>query len=167
MSKSTILLIQDPVGSEQLFPRVSNPWLRMRSRLFAYSLDRLLASGVRPESNPLSAARAEKLVSPQTRSALASNWQALLERASKPLQRNPRVPLCRDRIAAAEDDIHEMISVLSASRPSSARGVAMVSRLLSDGAGPLYNRHANADLRSELLRAIAELHSADSMVEFA
>ena len=43
----------------------------------------------------------------------------------------------------------------------------MVSRLLSDGEGPLYNRHANTDLRTQLLDAIAELDSAHAMVDFA
>jgi hypothetical protein len=167
MSKSTILLVNDPVSSERLLPQANKPWLRLLSCVFAYSLDRRLASGLLPESKALLAARAEKLVSPQSRLELAQNWQAMLERASKPLERNPRVPLCRDRIVAAESDIREMISVLSASRPSSARGVAMVSRLLSDGEGPLYNRHAKTDLHIELLEAIAELDSAESMIEFA
>ncbi len=58
-----------------------------------------------------------------------------------------------------------MLRVLTAPRPSSTRGVALVSLLLADGAGPLYSSHCTTDLRSSLAEATAELDSSSSMVD--
>jgi len=71
--------------------------------------------------------------------------------------RNPRAPLNRDCIIACEPEIREMIVALLAPLESPARGTAMVSRLLSDGSGPLYNRHHPADLGIAVAEAVAGL----------
>jgi hypothetical protein len=166
MEKSVLLLVESSQGAERLLPQKTNPWLRLVARLLGSSLDRRLATGSPAESTPLLAVRADMLASPTTRWALARNWQDLLERAfSSHAGRVPRVPICRDRIIDAEPHIQAMLSVLTAPRPSSARGVAMVSLLLTDGAGPLYNSHCTTDLCSSLAEATAELESSSSMVE--
>ncbi len=147
MGTSVMLLVKDPLGSERLVSQANNHRLRLLARVFGPSMDRQLAAGVPPESRRLLAARAEKLVAPVFRASLARNWHDLLERAHTPqVGRIPRIAPCRDRILAAEADIRSMLDVLAAPRPSSARGVAMVSLLLSDGAGPLYNRVSTTGL---------------------
>jgi hypothetical protein len=50
-----------------------------------------------------------------------------------------------------------MIEALLAPAPVSVRGPAMVSWLLSDGAGPLYDRRRSADVADALREAIAQL----------
>jgi hypothetical protein len=166
MENSVLLLVERSRDAERLLPRKANPWLRFVARLIGSSLDRRLASGSPAESTPLLAARADLLASPATRLALARNWQDLLERAfGSQARRDPRVPICRDRIIDAEAHIQAMLKVLTAPRPSSARGVAMVSQLLTDGAGPLYNSHSTTDLCSSLAEATAELDSSSSMVD--
>lgn len=126
--------------------------------LFGPVLDRRLVAGAPPESGRLVAARAERLVSLRARRKLAREWEGVLERAhTTPQARSSRAPLCRDRVIAAVDDARAMLSALSSPLPVPARGVAMASRLLSDGTGPLYNRHCPVSLSAALRSVTAQL----------
>lgn len=78
--------------------------------------------------------------------------------------RSPRAPLNRGCIIAREPEIHEMINALLTPLPTPARGAAMVSWLLSDGTGPLFNRGRSADLGTALTEAIAQLDPSASLV---
>ena len=158
------ILITHSGDPERLILRANPPWLRLLARMFAFSLDRRLASGAQPESGRLLASRAIHLVSTPCRAALAQNWNHLVERASKPpVACSARVRLCRDRILSADDDIRAMTGALSTPYPAPARGVAIASWLLVDANGPLYHRHSTTDLRSALRMAIAELDPAASL----
>jgi len=133
-------------------------WDRVRDRLLGASLDRQLAAGRSPESNRRLATRAQTLVSPAARQRLAQHWEHLLEAIRQPPVRcRHRVPLCSERIAEAEADVRAMIAALTAHLPTPARGVAMASLLLSDGAGPLSNRHRGTDLRAALREVTEQL----------
>ena len=90
----------------------------------AASLRRLLAASVAPGSRPLSLTPA--------RSAGAAIY--------------PYVPLRRDRIAGAAEELAGLAECLTARRPVAARGVALVSQLLADGGGPLYRVSSRDDL---------------------
>jgi len=163
-ARSTMLLIRDPINPEQLVPRPNQTWLRLLARMFAPSLDRQLASGCAPESNRLLATRAQRLVSSSMRRALAHNWLDLMNVVRRPpVVRSPHTPICRDRIIAAEDDIRAMLEALSTALPTPARGVAMASWLLRDGAGPLYNRHCAVDLGTEVREATVQLDPSVSL----
>ena len=70
------------------------------------------------------------------------------------------MPLCRDRIAAAEPGIRELIACLRAPLPVPAQGVAAASLLLTDATGPLYHRRSQAALDDLLGDAIAQLDRA-------
>jgi hypothetical protein len=154
----TTLLLIDPHDPQQLTARFNRRWARLFARLLASSLDRQLAQGRSPESNRLLAARAQVLVSPTMRRALAQNWANLLVQARiPPVVRDPRVPLNRDYIIAREPDIQQMLNALLAPLPAQARGAAMASWLLSDGTGPLYDRRRSADLGIALRESIAQL----------
>jgi hypothetical protein len=59
-------------------------------------------------------------------------------------------------IAAAEDLIDRITLRLHSPRPVSARGMARLRRLLSDGGGPLY-KYGKGDLGGRLGAALAEL----------
>jgi hypothetical protein len=65
--------------------------------------------------------------------------------------------LNRHSIVAADPEIHEMIGALLAAAPIAVRGPAMVSWLLSDGAGPLYDRRRSTGLADALREATAQL----------
>jgi hypothetical protein len=161
---ATLLLI-DPSEPQQLTALFNRRWARLLARLLASSLDRQLAQGRSPESNRLLATRAQVLVSPAERYALAQSCANLLVQARRPsVMRNPRAPLNRECIIACEPEIREMIDALLAPLATPARGAAMVSRLLSDGSGPLYNRHHRADLAIAVAEAVAGLDPSVSLV---
>jgi hypothetical protein len=168
-------LTRSPRPSTLVFADVRDPEhlvaapCRARDRfgacLSGTSLDRRLAAGWPPESDRLLATRAQQLASPPRRRALATHWEHLLEvsrRQSTSYLR--RVPLCRDRISAAEEAVREMVTALVAPLPVAARGVAMASSLLSDGAGPLYNRQCQVDLVDAIRGATAELDASRSLL---
>jgi hypothetical protein len=157
-TKATTLLLIDPDGNQQFTARRNRWWRRLMARLLAPYLDHQLAQGRSPEERGLLGARAQVLVSPVMRTALAENCSDILERARKPLVvRRHAVPLNRECIVASEREIHEMIEALVASVPIPVRGSAMVSWLLSDGAGPLYDRRRSADLTGALREARTQL----------
>jgi hypothetical protein len=153
------LVVTDRGRPERFVACRSRPWDRVLARVFACSLDRRLAAGRAPESSRLLASRAQQLVSSATRRELARDWEHLLEVTRRPpARRTPRVPLCRDRISAAEADVRDMLTSLLTPLPMCARGVATASRLLSDAAGPLCSRHCtDDDLRAALREATAQL----------
>ena len=104
------------------------------------------------------------LVSPVTRLELAQSWKNLLVQSrTPPAMRNPRVPLNREGIIARESDISEMLNALAAPFPIAARGAAMVSCLLRDGAGPLYDRRRSAELIVALSEALGQLDPSASL----
>ncbi len=158
------MLINDPLNPHRLASQTNGVWLRLTARLFASRLDRQLAAGLPPESNGLLAARAQALVSAVVRADLALSWESVLARVARPpAMRDPRLPVCRDRVAAAEDDVRTMLIALVAPLPVSARGVAMASWLLCDGSGPLFNRRSSADLAAAIRGVVAQLDPAMSL----
>lgn len=134
----------------------------MISQLLAPSLDSKLAEGRSPESSLLLAAHAQVIVSPVKRWALAHCWVDLLQHARTPSEalNNRRVPINRDSILSNEPEIRALLDLLVAPTPGHVRGIAMLNRMLSDGAGPIYNRQCPEALRGALLQATALLGSS-------
>ena len=154
----TVLVLADP-----LILRPCRLADRLLARAFGASLDRELAGGRSPEASRLLAARAQDIVSPRRRQALAGNWGHLLGAAHRTRgRRNPAVPVRGDRITAAEPAIRELIRLLATPAPIPARGVAMAIVLLTDGTGPVYRRQAGgtAVLAAAVEAALAQLDPA-------
>jgi hypothetical protein len=153
-----MLLVRDPGDRHRLVPRPTRSRDRFLAHLLAVSLDRRLANGQPAESTRLLATRAQMLVTPEDRRALAANWEHLVDvTQTQPTRLLKRIPVCRDRVAAAEPLVREMIVALVAARPVPARGVAAARLLLSDGTGPLYNRRSPSDLVSAVREATFRL----------
>jgi hypothetical protein len=147
------------------------PWHRLLARCLAPSLDRQLADGVRPEANAVLAARAMVLTSVRYRRGLAGSLRRMLAASVSPqtrprvmaasrsagAARQPYVPLRRDRIAGSASELDGLARSLAARRPVPAQGVAMVSQLLADGAGPLYRAGARDNLGTMIERAAQAL----------
>lgn len=127
------------------------------ARVLGASLDNKLAAGHGPETSHLLAARAQLIVSKARRRKLAENWLALLvESHESSGRRDGGVPLLRDGIVSARNQILALADALLAPLPTS-RGVAMANSLLSDGAGPIFHWACSADLGSTLREVIARL----------
>ncbi len=136
----------------------NRPWERLLARLRAPSLDRQLAAGCPAGTSPVLAIRARQITSPAGRRELARWWDHVLDQARRPpAPRTPRAPLRRDRIAAAERDVREMLTLLAGPLPVTARGAAMASSLLTDGTGPLHNRHAPLGLAAAVREATRQM----------
>jgi len=160
------LLLIDPRHPHGLIARANTRWVGTVVRLLGSTLDAQLAQGRPPESNRFLAARAQILVSPSGRRALAQHWAHLLERAGgpPPPPRSPRVSLNRLAIARCEGKIREMLALLARPLPISARGAAAASMLLSDGTGPLYRHHGPSDLGRSLTEVMARLDPSSSLL---
>jgi hypothetical protein len=131
---------------------------RLLARVLAPSLDRQLASGRPAGSSRALANRAEHLTSPEGRRELVQRWAAVLDRAGRPpALLTSRAPLSRGALAAAEQDVREMLAVLAGDLPIDARGAATASWLLSDGTGPLYNLRSPVNLGAVVREATQQL----------
>jgi len=102
-------------------------------------LDRALASGTDPRTTTALELRAGKLTSAPTRRELERTIRRLLEQGgTTPRMRVDPLP---DRVRGAAGELSLLASRLAQPGPVSARGVAAAMLLLTDGSGPLYNRH--------------------------
>jgi len=127
---------------------------RIAVRVHAPSLDRDLAEGMSPDTTETLALRAQMLVRPSVRYGLARSLQSVLALAMEPFARPcVRVPLCRDRVRDASEDLQLLIDRLRTVAPVPAQGVARTIVLLSDGCGPLYHRGNDEDLCTRVRQA--------------
>ena len=147
----------------RLTVRGLRPWHRMLARGLAARLDRQLANGARPEASAILAARAMFLTSVGFRRALAASLRRVLAASASPdgpsrppatgVACRPYVPLRRDRIAGSAAGLAGLAGFLTEQGRVPAQGVAMVSQLLTDGAGPLYRAGSRDDLDAIIERA--------------
>jgi len=149
-----LLLLLDE--DHRLIAREARSWERVLARLRAEQLDGDLAAGVAPESTALLAIRAQILVRPRVRRGLVRSLrQVLLEATGPDTHRyGPRIPVRRERVADARPAFESLIRHLLAPGPVSARLVARVKELLTDGYGPLYCAESLEDLRGRAEDAI-------------
>ena len=164
-----VLIDDDRAG---LALRRLRPWHRVLASCQAGRLDRELAEGASPEASTVLAARAMRLTSPGYRRDLAASLRRIMlatgERTLvRPAQvaaskspgtaHPPRVPLRRARISQSARTLTELAARLAAPGPVPVRGVAMVTRLLSEGTGPLYHEASRDDLSLIAERAVQAL----------
>lgn len=129
---------------------------RLAARLRASRLDRLIAVGVPAPAGSAQAAHEARLVSTAEREAIARSLRTAIADVRGGLLLSTRVPLHVPNIAAAEDMIDTVTLRLHSPRPVSARGMARLRQILSDGTGPMY-RYGRGDLRGRLGAALAAL----------
>ena len=147
--------IQDAIRRDDT-PRAS-VGTRLVARLRAGKFDRMLAVGVPAPAGSALAVHAARLTSADEREAIAGALRRSVEDARNLDARlSSRVPLNVPNIAAAEDRIDEVTLRLHSPRPVTARGVARLRVLLSDGTGPMY-RYGRGDLEGRLGAALAAL----------
>jgi hypothetical protein len=158
------VLLRDDQGSLML--RRLWPWQRMLARCAAGRLDRELAAGASPETSASLAARAIQLTSMKARRDLARSVRRILAAATEPaivmpspaaVIRPPRLLLPRARIRRSAVPLATLAGYLVAPGPVPVQGVAMVSLLLADGAGPLYRQASSDDLGDILEKATRAL----------
>ena len=130
---------------------------RMIAALFATRFDKQLVTGVAPEPGSVLAAHVSRLASACERRSLAEALHhSVCEARSRPPRMSATIPVDRSAVAAAEGLIDQVVQRLTGPRPVSARGVARLRLLLSDGAGPMY-WPGRGDLSAELRAVLAQL----------
>jgi hypothetical protein len=142
-------------------------WDRLLAQGMAWSLDQKLAAGEPADSDARTAVRARVLVEPRRRETLARHWEHLMDAAARPGRtdpRDPRPPLCRERIRKAEPELTRMVALLRSAQPVPARGVALARLLLTDGAGPTHNRRNRSDLAVAARDVIRYLDPSTALV---
>ena len=126
-------------------------------RLRAARFDRALAVGVPAPAGSALAAHAARLTSVAERRTIARVLRrAVRDAKDTRATQSGRVPMHRANIASAEALIDEVTLRLHAPHPVSARGMAQLRQLLSDGTGPLY-RYGSGDLAGRLGAVLAAL----------
>jgi hypothetical protein len=143
---------------EQLYARTATAWERLVARLETDRLDRQLARGASPERSVTLALRAQRLARSSTRDALAGSLRRLMSLATSPTARvGGPLPISRQHILEAREDLDFLAETLVAPIPVAAQGVAQVKVLLQDASGPLYRDSARTDLRSVVREAVRAL----------
>lgn len=130
-------------------------WLRRGS------LDRSLAAGADPAASPELARRARQLTSRRTRAGLAASIRNLLDAA----ERRPRgftsaVPIQRHDILRERQLMLQLAADLESQDELKPRGIALVERLLIDGASPVYVDGPEGALHGALVHVHAALYLA-------
>jgi hypothetical protein len=150
-----------PDDPRPLFERLAEldrPSLRLRARvrLRRRTLDLQLADGVSPLDDAALALRARQLVCREAREQFAARLEGLVRHAERPpLPRSVAVPLPRRQILEARLGLLALATCLRAERPLYARGMALLSSLLTDGTGPAYRARTDRSL-PDALRTAAE-----------
>jgi hypothetical protein len=130
---------------------------RVTARLRAHQLDRQLAVGVPAPAGSALAVHQARLTSVAEREAIARALRlAVRDARAGGTPRSSRISVHPSNIAAAEDLIDAIALRLHSPRPVSARGMARLRVVMSDGRGPLY-RYGRGDLSGRLGAALAEL----------
>jgi hypothetical protein len=141
-------------------PRRSGLLTRLKAATGRHALDRRLARGAEPEASPELACRARVLGGWRVRHSFADALERVVREAEHPDDRfTAAIPVARDEVLAARDDLLRAARALRAEPRSNARGIAEVSLLLTDGAGPLFAAHPPGTLREVAFRAAFHLEA--------
>jgi len=129
---------------------------RVIARLRADKFDHQLAVGVPAPAGSALAVHQARLTSTTEREAVARSLRQAVNDARSGAVFSSRIPLHSRNISAAEELIDRITLRLHSPRPVSARGMARLRRVLSDGSGPFY-WYGKGDLAGRLGAALAAL----------
>jgi hypothetical protein len=138
------------------------PRIRLRDRLVARvasrALDDQIAQGVEPDARPALTLRAQRLIGPQARTALARQLRRIVADAQQDrVGLQALVPARAGQVRDAADQLRLLADRLASRRPVTARGVAQVRLLLTDPGSPMYHRGAGEAVQALAIRALDEL----------
>ena len=141
-------------------PRSWGLLTRLKAATGRTELDRRLARGADPESSRELACRAHVLRGWRVRHAFADGLERVVREAETPSHRyTAAVPVARDEVLAARNDLLRVAEALRAEPAGDVRGIAEVSLLLTDGSGPLFTEHPAGTLREAAFRAAFHLEA--------
>jgi len=141
-------------------------WRRLRAalsaRCHAAALDRDLAAGVMPRGSDALALRARRITGRRSRASVAYGLARVLRTASDTRARfTAAVPPHRREVLVARPVIDALGHRLHGAEPVTARGMAMLTELLSEPTSPLYRPDEPGALGSRLRAAAAALEPSN------
>ncbi|HUA47863.1 MAG TPA: hypothetical protein VMA77_21680 [Solirubrobacteraceae bacterium] len=144
---------------DDLSARDSSIKLRIRVAVQRAELTERLAEGADPTSSQELALRASQLTSESRRRQMARSLRRTITEARDPAVTRALVSIInRYAVLEAGDAIQATIARLAGPEPVTAKGMAMLERMATDGiSSPLYNRSEPGTLRRQLLLAKSEL----------
>jgi hypothetical protein len=119
----------------------------------------VLAAGADPQSDPLIACRAERLVSAETRHRLADGLRDAVERAALPRPATATAPLAAESIRANSGLLLALARRLDSGDSIEPHGAAKAQQLLTDAASPLYEPSSALRLEDEVEATLIALGS--------
>jgi hypothetical protein len=133
--------------------------LRIRVATHRAALTEQLAEGADPTSSPELALRTSQLTSDRRRRQLARSLRRTVIEVRNPAPTRALVSIVnRNAVFEADDAIQATIARLASPDPVAVKGMAMLDRILSDGASsPLYGRFEPGAFRRQLLEAKSEM----------
>ena len=134
-------------------------FLRLRVLVRRRRLDRLLAEGRSPGTDPRLALRAAQLARLPLRAALAfalRDAARCSDETALTLRRRPQAPVDVASVRECAVELCGLARALTDINPR-IRGVAIISHMLTDGLGPLYTPGQTEQLRTLLLSARSAL----------
>jgi hypothetical protein len=140
----------------------SSAMLRMKVAAKRATLTEQLAEGANPESTPELALRASQLTSARRRRQMARTLRRTITEARQPSKTRVLISIVnRYAVLTSVDAFQATIGRLASPEPVTAKGMAMLERLITDGgSSPLYNRAEPGTLRRQLLVATSALDTA-------
>jgi hypothetical protein len=148
------------VASPHAAPREGRRTRFLRGRVWLHrgELDRRLAQGDLPSSNPELDYRAEQLLSSRCRRSFASGIRRIIEAAEEPPSSfTAAVPVRRSEILDARAELTELADLLRAEDSLQIRGLALLEPFLTSGASPLFHPNPEESLDHTVRRIRAAL----------
>ena len=117
-------------------------------------LDRRLAAGDNPAASPALARRAQVLSRWRVQHSLADALERLVtEAVGQSTSFSARVPVQREEVLAAQNDLLRLAAALRAVPGPSVRAAAAASLLVEDGTGPVFSPHPPGTLQAAAFQA--------------
>ena len=135
------------------------PFLRLHVLVHRGRLDRLIAEGQDPTTDPRLSLRAAQLGRPALRATLARsllNAVRSIENSAISRFPSPHIPVDAASVRACSPELYDLARALT-DVTASARGVAITRVLITDGASPLYVGGPPNRLREVLVAARSAL----------
>jgi len=132
-------LIRRPDAWSRHVGRGPSVFLRASVRLQRHRLNGLIARGVERPGEAALALRELQLTAPREREKAAKGIERVLVETDQPRYGlTASLPIHRAAVAVARPALRQLASKLRSDEAVDPRGVALASRLLTDGASPVY-----------------------------
>jgi hypothetical protein len=136
--------------------------MRVRAAWAREDLDRRLAEGADPDTDPLLHTRAERLVTPACRAALAAGLERAVAAAHDPgAALSSAAPMRRGPVSGARHELMGLAGELRHMPDPRPRGVAMAERLLTEASSVLFTAASSAEVSRAARDAVDNLRADD------